>query len=237
MNILHNKIALGVAIVALCGTAGTIAMAASYSWIPLGSVGAMWASNGIHAHNSNSGSIIIGSDTPDGDLLLDVTGPIGASEYCTGTDTDCFTAADMLWRKKSTHQYIINTGNVGIGTASTTNPSQKLEVVGNVLANSFLYNSDSRLKENVRHLSGLDIISQLQGIRFNWIADGTETIGLIAQDVEQVVPEIVFTNPDTGYKSVQYANLVAPLIQAINEQQQTIQQMQREIDTLKQHIQ
>ncbi|HEU5114493.1 MAG TPA: hypothetical protein VFT82_01865, partial [Candidatus Paceibacterota bacterium] len=53
--------------------------------------------------------------------------------------------------------------------------------------------------------------------------------GLIAQDVEKVYPELVNTNKQTGLKSVEYANLVGPLIEAVKEQQ-------KEIDTLKAEV-
>jgi len=58
-------------------------------------------------------------------------------------------------------------------------------------------------------------------------------VGLIAQDLEQVFPELVHTNPQTGLKSVQYGNLVAPLIEAIKEQQKMIETMKIEIEKLK----
>ena len=56
-------------------------------------------------------------------------------------------------------------------------------------------------------------------------------MGLIAQEVEKVVPEVVQTGHD-GYKSVDYSSLVALLIEAINEQQNTIAAQQTEISSL-----
>ncbi len=104
-------------------------------------------------------------------------------------------------------------GNVGIGVS---NPSEKLQVNGNVRASAYLMNSDIRLKKHVRAVPGLETISLLRGIKFNWAADGKSDVGVIAQDVEKVLPELVVTEPD-GYRAVKYMNLIAPLIEAVKE--------------------
>ena len=106
------------------------------------------------------------------------------------------------------------TGNVGIGTSS---PGQKLEVNGNVKAGDFISTSDRRLKTDIRPIEGLDIITKLTGVRYNWIKDGEADFGVIAQDVEGVLPEAVVTDPVSGYKAVKYPNLVAPLIESTKE--------------------
>jgi trimeric autotransporter adhesin len=122
-------------------------------------------------------------------------------------------------------------GNIGIGA---TTPSQKLEVSGNVLATSYMTSSDRSLKENITLLpDALAKVLSLRGYSFNWKNDGREDIGIIAQEVETVYPEIVHTDPNTGTKSVEYANLIAPMIEAMREQQNMIDTQQREIDELK----
>jgi hypothetical protein len=57
-------------------------------------------------------------------------------------------------------------------------------------------------------------------------------LGLIAQEVEEVLPELVNTDDD-GYKSVEYANLVAVLIEAIKEQQSMLSELRAELDEVK----
>lgn len=122
-------------------------------------------------------------------------------------------------------------GNIGIGNLS---PTYKLEVNGSVAASAFFYASDRNLKTNITPLSGsLSNISKLQGVSFNWKEGGEKSVGLIAQDVEKIYPELVNTNPESGVKSVQYGNLVAPLIEAIKEQQKQIDELKREISNLK----
>ncbi len=111
-----------------------------------------------------------------------------------------------------------------------------------IYANSFNQNSDARLKCNIDPLENtIENIKKIDGVRFNWInnlngdsqINENRRIGLIAQDVEQVYPEIVTTNED-GYKAIDYSNLVPVLIEAIKEQQQQIEILKSEIEELKQ---
>ncbi len=132
---------------------------------------------------------------------------------------------------------IENGGQVGIGL---TNPSQALDVNGYVRATGYYHSSDERLKESIHKSGGIEIISQLQGVGFNWIETGEKDYGVIAQEVEKVLPDLVTTNPETGIKSVKYDGLIAPLIEATKEQQQSILQnerdLKREIKILKENL-
>jgi hypothetical protein len=129
------------------------------------------------------------------------------------------------------HLYISTMGYVGIGTAS---PGANLTVAGGINATAFYYNSDAAFKKEITPLNNsLDDILKLSGVSFKWKDSGQPAIGLVAQDVEKVYPELVTTNPQTGMKSVQYGNLVAPLIEAIKAQQAQIDALKKEIEALK----
>ena len=219
-----------VALGAVGFTGGSIVMAQTYRWVPFGTVSSSWAANGNNIYNTNVGSVVIGGLAPDGTLELDVAGSIGAGGYCDGAGANCFTATDMQWEVSGNNMYTLVAGNVGIGTATV---GQKLTVDGNVLADAYFYVSDQQLKQNIHPITnGLDIVTQLQGVTFNRVNSKETSIGLVAQQVETVLPELVFTDPTTGYKSVQYANVVAPLIEAIKEQQIEIDRLEQLVSEL-----
>jgi hypothetical protein len=122
-----------------------------------------------------------------------------------------------------------SSGNVGIGT---TAPGYKLDVAGDIRAVSFIYSSSDRsLKKNITTISNpLDKISQLRGVTFDWKSNNEASIGLIAQEVEKVYPELV--KGDDGSKAIQYSGLIAPLIEAVKEQQREINNLETRLQIL-----
>jgi hypothetical protein len=137
-------------------------------------------------------------------------------------------------------------GNVGIGT---DNPCSKLQVKGTITANEAVVvdascTSDRRFKTILAPISSaLDKIKRLSGVLFTWkraeypdrnFPEGTQ-IGLIAQDVEKVLPELVHTDAE-GYKSLSYDKLTAVLVEAVKEQQNTIERQQQIIERLDSRI-
>ena len=116
----------------------------------------------------------------------------------------------------STFITVTTGGNVGIGT---TTPGYVLQVVGaaGIGAAAYFYTSDSRLKKDVETLNGLDSVLKLRGVKFVWKNNNEEDVGLIAQEVEKVLPQVVRTNPVDGIKSVKYGNLISPMVEAIKE--------------------
>jgi hypothetical protein len=128
-------------------------------------------------------------------------------------------------------------GEVGIGTDE---PKHTLDVRGEIGNNGTVYHSDRRWKTGIRMLSNaLEYVQQLRGVSYMWRQDEFPEmnfsqgrhIGLIAQEVEEILPELVVTDSD-GYKSVAYANLVAVLIEAVKEQQNQIVSQQEQITQL-----
>jgi len=133
--------------------------------------------------------------------------------------------------------YLLNKNGVTIGREWDGNGNLLVEGTitswNAIYAPSFIYSSDRSLKTNILPLTNsLEKVKQLEGVSFNWKSTGDESIGLIAQDVEKVIPKIVHTSED-GLKSVEYGNLVAVLIEAIKEQDKKIDSLQKQIDELK----
>ncbi len=151
---------------------------------------------------------------------------------------------------------IDHNGNVGIGV---TNPNDKLDVDGDIDATGCVQVddlgaiggtclSDERLKEDIKELeSSLDKVLALNPVRYIWRADlydihqreGAE-IGLIAQEVEKVFPEMIKTGED-GYKRVRYdvslqLRLIAAFREFYGENKETDSKQNREIASLKKEV-
>ena len=95
---------------------------------------------------------------------------------------------------------------------------------GDIVAYSSTTASDSRLKSDIHTINdALGIVGKLRGVSYKWLRDGKADIGVIAQEVEEVIPEIVKTKSSLGLdgpeeiKTVDYGKLVGVLINAINE--------------------
>lgn len=90
--------------------------------------------------------------------------------------------------------------------------------------------SDERIKDNIETIdNALDKVNQLRGVSFNRKSDGKESIGVIAQEVEKILPEVV-TEDDKGIKGVSYGNIVGVLIEAMKEQQKQIDELKARLD-------
>ena len=127
------------------------------------------------------------------------------------------TGSDRLYLDNSNTVTPLVFGNFATNSATING---NLTVTG-----TFSNPSDRRLKENVRPITGaLDGVAQLQGVRYEWkprlnpenIRGQGRQIGVIAQDVEKVYPELVTATTD-GYKAVDYPKLTAVLIEAVKE--------------------
>lgn len=162
---------------------------------------------------------------------------------------------------------IDGSGNIGIGT---TSPSDKLSVAGIIAPSAdatytlgkttarwtfiyatsgFVSSSDRRLKTNINNLNyGLKEVIALQPVRYNWKKDSLANprLGLIAQDVRKLVPEVVLGDEEKETLSINYPELIPVLINAIKEQQKQIEGLRqqrendkaslKELDELKQQM-
>ena len=112
-----------------------------------------------------------------------------------------------------------------------------MNIDGLLNAQAVAMTSDGRLKKDIKPLThALDSILQLQGKTYRWKEDTTfgnkEDIGLIAQDVERIFPELV-AEDGQGYKGIAYSKLTAVLIEAMKEQQNQITALEKENAHLK----
>jgi hypothetical protein len=124
-------------------------------------------------------------------------------------------------------------GNLGVGT---TNPTSKLTVQGDVLVSGVItstdYNSasDINLKENIQPIENpIDKVLNITGVSFDWKEDGRSSMGVIAQEVERVLPELV-SGSDT--KTVNYNGLIGLLIEVVKDQQKEINMLKESMKRL-----
>jgi len=119
---------------------------------------------------------------------------------------------------------IADGGNVGIGTAV---PQESLHVQGNIYASGDVTAfSDMRFKQNITKISNaLEKVKVINGYTYTMINCETRHAGVLAQEVEMVLPEVVVTHD--GVKSVAYGNMVGLLIEAIKEQSLLIDELFR----------
>lgn len=208
-------------------SAGNVAMGKSSS----GGTGPVLTLNSLFKVSNSSAALVL-----NGQLLNPAT-PITMYFKDNGAGNGNF----FLTRNGNDAQGISmdSTGNIGIG--GLTPGTYRFYVFGAGYATANWVSSDIRWKKDVTPLKdSLSKVLKLQGVNYQWnIKDypdrgftaGKQT-GLIAQDTEKVIPELVNTDKD-GYKAVSYEKLTAVLVEAMKEQQKQIEELKAEIKTLK----
>ena len=115
--------------------------------------------------------------------------------------------------------------NDEVGSVSMSNLEQGTGVAYNT-------SSDARLKNVTGKARGLEVINALNPVAFDWKKTGVSDEGLIAQEVEHYIPNIV-QEGNNGYYQLDYGKLVTPLIKAVQEQQKQIEELKQEIEAVK----
>jgi len=101
------------------------------------------------------------------------------------------------------------------------------------LARGLAEPSDERLKENIETIKDpLQKVTAMRGVTYKFKEKEETEVGVIAQEVEKILPEVVIDASD-GYKAVKYQNMVGLLIEAIKEQQEQINELKATVEKLK----
>jgi len=164
----------------------------------------------------------------------------------TDGDTECFVllstaASGSLGAKtKSSLTFNAEKGSLkvsilGVGVNSSGTAGE-IRASNDITA---FYSSDKRLKDNIKKIENpLDKLDNINGYTFDWIekegihSNKGHDIGVIAQEIEEVLPEVTTTR-DNGYKAVRYEKIVPLLIECIKEQQKQIDELKKDIISLK----
>jgi hypothetical protein len=168
--------------------------------------------NGRTATGTEMASVV----TTDGNLHLDAANSTNGIylNYYTGTGGTLF-------------------GNGASAIVATMSSAGNLTINGTATAANMVTNSDIRLKKDIEKItSALEKVKKLNGVNFTKIDNDSRSTGLIAQDVQAVLPEAI-SEGDDGYLSVAYGNMVGLLVEAIKEQDSTINSLRNDVETLK----
>ena len=151
-----------------------------------------------------------------GVVTIDIASGIGTVNVEGGRDIDEIGSANQVLYKDNTNTATTSANLQFNGTNLTCN--------GTVTANS-----DERLKKNVKTIDdALNKVRGLRGVEYDHKSTGDHCLGLIAQEVEKIIPDVVYEDA-TGVKSVAYQNIVALLIEAIKDQQRQIDELKRQL--------
>ncbi len=192
-----------------------------------------------YAGGPASGIILYSNDIPTMSLFNSKVGIGVSSEPIARLEIQQVGNAVGAWFQNASSGpatlYLRNTGS-GYGIFS--------EAPQNGGNSSWVNSSDARLKRNIEPLkNALQNVLRMRGVSFDWRHDveakknlpTKHQIGVIAQEVQEIYPEVVATDPD-GYLAVGYSNLVPVLIEAIKEQQLIIDNLKSQTDDLKKQL-
>ncbi len=187
------------------------------------------ASTGLETKNGATGAGFVKffEDSDNGSNAVTLLGPASTGDI----DITLPTQADTVVVSNTTDGNDVQLDSLGLNTAASGTAGE-LRATNDITA---FYSSDVSLKENIVEIpSALDMVDKIRGVFFDWKDDYIESkggedgyfmrkrdVGLIAQEVEAVLPEIVGTRQD-GIKAIKYDRLTALLLQAIKELQAKI---------------
>tara|TARA_E500000318_G_scaffold105106_1_gene111698 strand:+ start:94 stop:1470 length:1377 start_codon:yes stop_codon:yes gene_type:complete len=121
------------------------------------------------------------------------------------------------------------------GSADITgslNVSGSTSITGSLNATSITETSALRFKENINEITSSDIVYNLRPVTFDWKKDGSHDIGLIAEEVGNHMTELVSKDQEGNIEGVKYTKLTSLLIKAVQDQQQTINELTTRISNL-----
>ena len=160
-------------------------------------------------------------------LNQDTTGTAGGLTGTPDITVNNITGAAATFTGVLTYEDVTNVDSIGVitarsgirfgvaGAGGTITADGHAEFAGFCTATDFDSSSDMKLKENITTVdNGLDLVNQLRGVRFDWKDTGYGSYGVIAQELEQVLPELV---GDGDPKTVKYNGIIGVLIEAVKE--------------------
>ena len=188
----------------------------------------------------SAGSLVAGTPLGNGPGWI-FTSPNGHRRDIVGDNKGLYIGASSNSGASAAHFQISESGNVGIGLVTGV-PGNILTIKQNSttdpVADAWTTYSSRRWKTNIKTIEApLEIVQKLRGVTYNWKKDGKADIGLIAEEVGEVLPEIVeYEKNGVDAKSLDYSRIVSVLIESVKEQQKQIDKQQEMINKLSEKI-
>ena len=186
--------------------------------------------NAFMGWDESADEFILGTTTATGSSTGDLTitaAPLSISALTLGGTVITSTGAELNYVDGVTSNIQTQLDAI-ISSPLVESPSGTFTLTGDlVVSGNVTSQSDETLKENIKEIEGaLEKITKLSGRTFVMKSDESkkENIGFIAQELEQHLPQVVFTDPD-GIKSVSYGNVTAILVEAIKELHLTVEEL------------
>jgi carbonic anhydrase/acetyltransferase-like protein (isoleucine patch superfamily) len=190
-------------------------------------------------NTTGSNNTLIGANTNvnhQNNSVLNYATAIGAGAVVHASDLIVLGrngGQDTLWVWGNTYNF----GKIKLGPSASGGGSQHVcigtdsEIGGGILS---LCSSSIRYKTNVENFTrGLDLITKLRPVSFDWKSNNQRDVGFIAEEVNQVEPLLNEYKANGEIEGVKYAQITTALVNAVKEQQEQIQQQQAQIEALK----
>lgn len=222
------------------------ATSADTASVVLGTItSASFAVTASYAESSSVNIVTSGSFAASGDGPF--TGSFSSSFYSflsgsmTGSYTGSFTGSGerivgvISASFAQTASFALNAGGgaaSGFPFSGSADITGSLAVTGTFFATSITETSALRYKENISSLDSISSLYKLRPVIFDWKDTGIRDIGLIAEEVEQHVPELVHIGEDGGADGIKYSKLTSLLIKAVQDQQKEIIDLKTRLDNL-----
>ena len=207
------------------------------NWIFVGTKGIYSSTNSAHFYPNGSHTYgtwrINGSRNSYSGIWLDYSNVVIGMYDSGGNGGDYSSSATGGWH----YYYHRNNRCMGIGGSTTSSSYGLYEQAGGIYStgNVTAY-SDRRIKENIATIdNALEKVNKLEGVYYTRIDDPDKNreIGFIAQDVNEVTPELVTYAEDVDQYGVKYQNATALLVEAVKTLTQQVKDLQAEIEELK----
>jgi hypothetical protein len=189
----------------------------------------------VDADTANTANKVVARDASGNFSAGTITASLSGNATSATTATTATTATNVTLADESSDTTcfpIFGTGATGSQAPKTDSSSLTYNAAtGTLAATNVNSTSDVNLKTDIRSIDdAVTIINQIRGVKFRWRELDVPSVGVIAQEVEEVLPELISVRSDNGTKSVNYNGLVGVLIEAVKELSTRVEHLESQLN-------